>query len=123
MQRLSASDFSVLSKPGITSEQIVWPGNAPDAWMTITRVTMQPGATSKRHTHAKSEQTWVVARGTATLLLADDKTEELRAGDVVRTPAGEVHGVTNNGSEPFVYVAVTVPPEDFSTAYERLQQT
>jgi hypothetical protein len=29
VQRLSPADFTVLSKPGIRSEQIVWPGNAP----------------------------------------------------------------------------------------------
>jgi quercetin dioxygenase-like cupin family protein len=117
MQRLSPAAFTVLAQPGIQSEQIVWPQNAPDARVTITRVTMEPGATSQRHSHPKSEQTWLVERGTATLLLADDKTEELRAGDVVRTPAGEVHGVTNSGSEPFVYLAVTVPPQDFTTVY------
>jgi quercetin dioxygenase-like cupin family protein len=117
VQRLSPADFTTLTKPGIRSEQIVWPENAPDALVTITRVTMEPGATSNRHTHPNSEQTWLVERGTATLLLADNKTEELRAGDVVRTPAGEVHGVTNSGSEPFVYLAVTVPPQDFTSAY------
>jgi quercetin dioxygenase-like cupin family protein len=118
MQRLSPPDFTVLSNPGITSEQIVWPKNAPDALMTITRVTMQPGATSQRHSHPKSEQTWMVEKGTAMMLLADGKAEEIKAGDVVRTPAGEVHGVTNSGREPFMYLAVTVPPQDFTGAYE-----
>jgi quercetin dioxygenase-like cupin family protein len=118
VQRLSPADFTVLTKPGITSEQIVWPQNAPDALLTITRVTMQPGATSQRHSHPKSEQTWVVEQGSATLLLADGETELIKAGDVVRTPAGEVHVVTNSGSEPFLYLAVTVPPQDFTAAYE-----
>jgi quercetin dioxygenase-like cupin family protein len=59
VQRLSPDDFKVLTKPGITSEQVVWPQNAPDARVTITRVTMQPGATSQRHSHPKSEQTWL----------------------------------------------------------------
>jgi mannose-6-phosphate isomerase-like protein (cupin superfamily) len=62
----------------------------------------------------------LVESGSATLLLADKKTEELRAGDVVRTPAGEVHAVTNSGSEPFVYLAVTVSP-NFRSAYARCQ--
>src|SRR5215217_214204 len=119
MQRLSPADFTVLTKPGITSDQIVWPQNAPDALVTITRVTMEPGATSSRHTHPKSEQTWIVEQGSATLLLANGKTDEIRAGDVVCTPAGEVHGVANSGSEPFVYLAVTVPPQDFTRGYDR----
>jgi quercetin dioxygenase-like cupin family protein len=78
---------------------------------------MEPGATSPRHSHPKSEQTWIVERGTATLLLANDETAEIRAGDVVRTPPGEVHGVTNTGGDPFVYLAVTTPPQEFTAAY------
>jgi quercetin dioxygenase-like cupin family protein len=116
-QRLTPADFTTLENPGIRSEQIVWPRNAPDARVTITRVTMEPGATSSRHAHPHSEQTWIVERGAATLLMAGDRTDAIRAGDVVRTPAGEVHGVANTGEELFVYLAVTTPPQDFTTAY------
>ena len=117
IQRLTQADFAVLENPGVRSEQIVWPRNAPDARVTITRVTMEPGATSPRHAHPRSEQTWIVERGAATLLMAGDRTDAIRAGDVVRTPAGEVHGVANTGPGPFVYLAVTAPPQDFTAAY------
>lgn len=118
IQRLSAADFTTLENPGFRSVQIVWPKNAPDARVTITRVTMEPGATSARHAHAASEQIWLVEQGNALLLMADGQTDGLRAGDVVRTPAGAVHGVANTGVEPFVYLAVTTPPQDFSPAYK-----
>jgi len=98
--------------------QIVWPNNAPDARVTITRVTMEPGAVSARHLHAASEQIWLIEQGNALLLMADGQTDRLRAGDVVRTPAGTIHGVANTGAEPFVYLAVTTPPQDFSPAYK-----
>jgi quercetin dioxygenase-like cupin family protein len=117
IQRLTPADIATLENPGVRSEQILWPGNAPEAQATITRVTMQPGATQPRHAHPRSEQTWIIERGTATLLLADGRTDGLRAGEVVRTPAGEVHGVHNGGDEPFVYLAVTTPPQDFTSAY------
>jgi quercetin dioxygenase-like cupin family protein len=119
IQRLSAKDFAVLDNPGVQSLQILWPGNAPDARVTITRVTMEPGATSARHAHQLSEQVWIVEQGAATLLLGDDRTGGLRAGDVVRTPAGTIHGVVNTGDGPFVYLAVTTPPQDFTPAYQR----
>lgn len=119
VQRLTANDFDVLENPGVTSVQIVWGENAPDSKVTITRVTMMPGAESPRHTHEKAEQTWLVECGEATLLLANEETAPLKAGDVVRTPAGDVHGVTNTGSDKFVYLAITTPPQDFRSAYER----
>ena len=61
-------------------------------------------------------------RGTATLLLDAEQVAEIGAGDVIRTSPGEVHGVTNTGSEPFVYLAVTTPPQDFTSAYLRTKQ-
>jgi quercetin dioxygenase-like cupin family protein len=121
IQRLSAADFTTLHNPGVRSEQIVWPNNAPEARVTITRVTMEPGAASTRHVHPASEQIWLVEQGSALLLTADGQTDGLRAGDVVRTPAGTIHGVANTGREPFVYLAVTTPPQDFSPAYKAPQ--
>jgi quercetin dioxygenase-like cupin family protein len=119
IQRLSEADSTTLENPGVRSLQIVWPNNAPEARVTITRVTMQPGATSARHAHSVSEQIWLVEQGNALLLMADDETDKLRAGDVVRTPPGTIHGVANTGGEPFVYLAVTTPPQHFSTDYKR----
>jgi quercetin dioxygenase-like cupin family protein len=121
IQRLSAADATTLEKPGVRSLQILWPNNAPESRVTITRVTMEPGATSARHAHSVSEQIWLVEKGSALLLMADGETDKLRAGDVVRTPPGTIHGVANTGGEPFVYLAVTTPPQDFSPAYKRQQ--
>ena len=119
IQRLSAADFTTLRNSGFRSVQIVWPNNAPDARVTITRVTMEPGATSARHVHPVSEQVWLVEQGNALLLMADGETDELRAGDVVRTPAGTIHGVANTGGEPFVYLAVTTATAGFLTGLQR----
>ena len=102
IHRLTIDNAPVLHHPGKQSAQIVWPENAPDAHVTMTRVTMEPGAISTRHSHAVSEQTWIVEAGRATLLLAGDRSEELRTGDVIRTPAGTVHGIENTGNEPCV---------------------
>jgi len=112
--RLSSADFTTLENLGKRSEQIVWPENAPDARVTITRVTVDAGATSARHSHAAGEQTWIVERGRGTLLLKDGGSDEVRTGDVIITPPGEVHGIANTSEEPFVYLTITTPPEDFT---------
>jgi quercetin dioxygenase-like cupin family protein len=117
IHRLWIDSAPVLHHPGKQSAQIVWPENSPDAQITMTRVTMEPGAISTRHSHAISEQTWIVEAGSATLLLADNQTEGLRAGDIIRTPAGTIYGIENTGSEPFVYLTVTSPPEDMTKFY------
>ena len=118
IQRLSIRDATILKNPGKLSEQLVWPRNAPESALTITRVTMVPGAVSTRHSHRHAEQTWIVEQGQGTLLLAGDAQAPIQAGDIVCTPAGDIHGVENTGAGPLVYLAITTPPEDFSPRYQ-----
>ena len=117
VQKLRIAECDVFSKTGIRSQQLIWSNNAPDAQVTITHVVMEPGSLSKRHAHTASEQIWIVERGEGLLLLANDQTERLSAGDIIRTPAGEVHGVENTGTEALAYLAVTTPPQNFLHAY------
>lgn len=114
---MARGDSTVLRRPGMESVQILWPENASDAHMTITRVTMQPGAVSPSHVHEYSEQVWIVEKGAATLLFGDGSTTVIEAGQVVRTPAGVPHGIENTSSEEFGYLSVTTPPENFTTHY------
>jgi len=114
---LHSDTTTTLKNPGKDSIQLLWYKNSPEAKITITRVTMQPKAISERHKHPRSEQEWVVESGEGTLLLDHDETRPIRAGDVVRTPAGNVHGVLNSGDTPLVYISVTTPPEDFGQFY------
>jgi quercetin dioxygenase-like cupin family protein len=116
LQRLNVNDFTTFENPGVQSQQLVWTRNAPEARITMTRGTMQPRATTPRHSHPASEQTWVVEQGTATLLLAQGETAPVEAGDVIRTPPGETHGLTNTGVETFVYPTATTPPVDLTAS-------
>jgi mannose-6-phosphate isomerase-like protein (cupin superfamily) len=120
VQRWRVLECDVLIKTGIQSRQLIWPKNSPESQTTITHVTMEPGAGSDRHAHERSEQIWIVERGEGILLLENEHSEVLRAGDIVRTPAGQIHGVANSGKEPLVYLAVTTPPRDFSYAYKTI---
>jgi quercetin dioxygenase-like cupin family protein len=119
VQILPTEEAIVLRNPGKDSAQILWPENAPDAPITITRVTMQPGAVSERHHHPVSEQIWMVERGTATLLLSGGQTRAIASGDLVRTAPGVTHGIENTGADVFVYLSITTPPENFARFYSQ----
>ena len=118
IQRLSIRDATILKNPGKLSEQLVWPRNAPESALTITRVTMKPGAVSTRHSHARAEQIWIVEAGEGALLLAGSERAPFKAGDIVRTSAGDTHGIENTGRELLVYLAIITPPEDFTPRYQ-----
>ena len=79
--------------------------------MTMQRLT-PADATALDNSGVRSEQ-----RGAATMLLAGGETARIQAGDVVRTPAGALHGLTNGGAAPFVYLTATTPPIDLRPSY------
>ena len=119
MEHLRPEQFVALSNPGVTSLQLLSPLNSTSRRLTMTRVTVAPGAAQPRHAHASSEQVWYALAGEGALLLADGARQPFAAGQVVRFVDGEVHGIENTGIVPLEYLSVTAPPIDFTGAYER----
>lgn len=118
MEFLTQDRFKALSNPGVTSLQLLSPHNSESVRVTITQVTVAPGAEQPRHKHDTSEQIWVAVSGSGTLLLANDATAEFSQGQVVRFADGDVHGFRNTGAHPFVYLSITAPPINFTYAYK-----
>jgi quercetin dioxygenase-like cupin family protein len=102
---------------GVVSEQLLFPENSQSQRVTITRVTLAPGAKNPLHAHVASEQIWVALCGSGVLLLGGAATAPFAEGDVVRFAEGDVHGFENTGSTEFVYLSVTSPPINFRGAY------
>lgn len=123
MEFLTAEQFKVLSNPGVVSTQLLSPHNSLSERVTLTRVVVSPGAVQKRHTHGSSEQIWIAVEGRGTLLLADEQTHPIAAGDVARFADGDVHGFINDSEADFVYLSVTSPPINFSYAYQQESST
>lgn len=117
MEFIPRDSIHTLSNPGVTSRQLLFPGNSASERVTITEVHLQPGAVQPRHRHEASEQVWYALSGEGTLLLADEQERAFAAGDVVRFEDGDVHGLRNTGEDEFVYLSVTAPPIDFGYAY------
>jgi mannose-6-phosphate isomerase-like protein (cupin superfamily) len=117
MELIRRQQIHAFSTNGITSRQLLNPENSASTRVTITEVTVPPDHVSPRHEHLTSEQIWIALSGIATLLLADNATENFQAGDVARFADGDPHGVHNTGVEPFIYLSVTSPPINFRQAY------
>lgn len=119
MEFISKDSIVALKSDFQDSYQLLWNENSFSERITITKVFVHPGKTNSRHTHEHSEQIWIAIHGTSTLLLADNCTKEFSEGDVVRFADGDIHGITNNMNEEFVYISVTSPPINFRYAYNR----
>ena len=119
MELIRRETMVLLENPGVTSLQYLNPDNSQSRRVTLTRVTVAPGASQPRHTHEAAEQIWVAQAGEGVLLLAQGREEPFRPGDVARFAEGDVHGLRNDGQEAFVYLSVTSPPLRFAAAYEK----
>src|SRR5581483_9355712 len=90
------------------------PGYPVPATMQFEAFTMKPGDTIPWHFH-KATSYVVLARGTLTEqhVVGPDQcaSEELSAGSAFVEPPGQVHSVTNNGSEVALIWWATVFPE------------
>jgi quercetin dioxygenase-like cupin family protein len=78
----------------------------------VVQVTIQPGGTLGWHSHPGLSFV-IVKSGTATFYEGDDPTctaHALPAGSSLFEPAGDVHIVRNEGTEPLVNVVVQVVP-------------
>jgi quercetin dioxygenase-like cupin family protein len=119
MELIRASDIPEFSNAGVSSRQLLFPENSRSVRVTITRVTVHPGAKNPPHRHAASEQTWIALRGSGELLLEGGEVRPFSEGDVVRFEDGDLHGFQNTGAIEFEYLSVTSPPVNFRAAYEK----
>ena len=112
-------DTAVLSNSGVTSRQLLFPENSRSERVTITRVTVAPGARNPPHRHTSSEQIWVALRGSGRLVLENGQSLTITAGDVVRFADNDLHGLENHGDGDFEYLSVTSPAVNFREAYAK----
>ncbi len=57
------------------------------------------------HRHPEGQDTWVVLSGEGDYLVGGGKTRRLRAGDVAIANTGQVHGMRNTGTVPFIFIS------------------
>lgn len=119
MELFRAGVSTVLSNSGVTSRQLLFAENSRSERVTITRVSVAPGAKNPPHRHAASEQIWVALRGSGQLLLENGETVPFAEGDVVRFEDNDLHGFENTGASEFEYLSVTSPPVNFRGAYAK----
>jgi quercetin dioxygenase-like cupin family protein len=119
MEFIAKESIRSMSNPGVVSRQLLNPDNSSSTRVTVTEVHVEPGASQPRHAHESSEQAWYALKGCGTLLLREGEEKDFRAGDVVRFAEREIHGLSNNSGEGFVYLSVTAPPIHFGAAYQK----
>jgi len=70
-----------------------------DSAFSVARDYAEPGATRRMHNHPEfSYHVFVLLTGTLRVTIKGEAPKEVRAGEVLRIPAGADHGFTNIGT-------------------------
>jgi quercetin dioxygenase-like cupin family protein len=70
---------------------------------------LTPGQSQKRHVHADQDKFYLVLEGSGRFAVGATE-ERLETGEAVLAPAGQEHGVVNDGTAPLVVLVVMSPP-------------
>jgi len=85
---------------------------------SLAMVTIQPGKSSVPHFHKKSDESYLILSGIASMHI-DQAQFELQAGEAVLIEPMEVHQISNHRDEALTFLAVCVPawhPDDSFSA-------
>ena len=73
------------------------------------RPTLEPGQATERHYHARSEEIYLVTKGSGELEV-DGETRRVRPGDAILIPPGAWHTLENNGTSELLLLCMCAPP-------------
>jgi quercetin dioxygenase-like cupin family protein len=109
MRIVRAEEVERLSRSAAEKDQPIvpqwWEGRYDDGRLNAGLVTVKPGAVTPRHTH-QGGQVMIVTAGRGFVEDAGERFD-VGAGDVVITPAGEVHAHGAADDQPFAHPNLT----------------
>lgn len=77
--------------------------------LQLVLMTLTPGESIGRETHATHDQFFRIEEGTGALVI-DGVTRRFKDGDGIIVPAGAVHNLTNTGDAPLRLYTIYGPP-------------
>lgn len=71
-------------------------------------LTLLPGQEQEVHIHPATTHVWFIISGTGLATLDEDRTEIVGPGMLCVHPHGTIHGLRNTGTEPLMYVTISM---------------
>jgi quercetin dioxygenase-like cupin family protein len=105
---------------GQVSYLTLGPGQHGSKNLAVTWVECAPGSQQPLHSHAESEQAYVIVRGRGTMLV-EGESREVGPGDTILIPPGARHAIRNHTDAELVFASAASPPfemPDGAFAYE-----
>ncbi len=87
---------------GFSTNLLLGELNTDSKEISIQITKVDPGEMQFLHSH-EQEQCYYIIQGTG-LMLIDDESEQVKAGDAIFIPSGATHGIKNIGDCPLFYL-------------------
>lgn len=100
--------------PVLTSWMLISPQNSSTQNLSVQVSEVPVGSQQPVHSH-KPEQCYYIIRGRG-LMIVEDETSEVSAGDAVYIPPNRKHGIRNLGDDVLEYLTANSPV--FTRQYE-----
>jgi len=97
--------------PGLQYKLLIDASRAETDGFSFGILKLGPGAVLSPH-HHDPQESYFILEGEA-LMHLNDAGQEVAPGSVVYIPRGQLHGITNTGSEPLVFIW-TFPTDTWS---------
>ncbi|MFP5363753.1 MAG: cupin domain-containing protein [Thermoleophilia bacterium] len=102
----SAEAFVTLD--GSTIRELAGRVSLPTDNQSLAEATVPAGGATAEHYHVVSEELYFFTSGTGRLRVGDEY-RDVRAGECVVIPPGEIHKLTNTGDEPLRLLCCCAP--------------
>jgi mannose-6-phosphate isomerase-like protein (cupin superfamily) len=75
---------------------------------SLAEARLPPGGATTPHYHPNTEEIYYLLEGTAKMRLGDEE-REVRAGDAIAIPPGQLHQIVNTGSTVLKFLCCCAP--------------
>ena len=76
---------------------------------SLAEATLEPGQATERHYHERSEEIYLVTKGSGSLEI-DGEIRKVRPGDAILIPPGTWHTIENDGTSELLILCTCAPP-------------
>ena len=86
------------------------------AAQSLAEATLEPDQATERHYHERSEEIYLVTKGSGSLEI-DGETRRVRPGDAVLIPPGAWHTLENDGTSELTILCMCAPPDSHEDTF------
>ena len=96
------------TKDGSVIRELLAHRNSVIRYQSLAEARVAPGASTTPHYHTKTEEIYYILSGRANMTVGKE-TSPVGPGDAIAIPPGQVHTITNTGSEMLTFLCCCAP--------------